>query len=155
MAMVALIDIDGVCANPGNRIAFINPSNKAELGPDWKPDWDSFFDAMAEDKPIIPVRDFLWAIEFKYHIVYITGRPHSHREVTLEWLQANTFPRGMLVMRASKDHRPDYKVKRELYEKVVIPFCGKADLVLEDRDQVVEMWRELGLLCLQPCKGNY
>jgi hypothetical protein len=151
--MIALIDIDGTIADLSHRLAWIRGVD--EGGKKVPPDWDNFFDAMDKDQPIWPVVYMVQTLRIRYNICYLTGRPVSHREITLKWLQSNSLPLGMLVMRATGDYRPDYVVKKELYEKIVIPFLGKADIVIEDRDQVVEMWRSLGITCLQPCKGSY
>lgn len=53
------------------------------------------------------------------------------------------------------DNRKDSIVKRELYEKYIE---GKylIRFVLDDRNQMVDMWRnELGLKCLQVAEGNF
>lgn len=151
--MIALIDIDGVVADCSHRLHFITKAVDAPL--DWRVDWKGFFDAMGGDAPIHSVIKLVRAISQIYDITYLTGRPQSHRDLTLQWLRENKLPLGNIVMRSSSDHRPDYQVKEELYKDYVIPFIGVADIVIEDRDQVVEMWRSLGLTCLQPCKGSY
>jgi hypothetical protein len=151
--MIALVDIDGVLADCSQRLPWIRGIDLH--GKPVAPDWDTFFNEMPTDKPITPIVKLVKVISHDYLIAYLTGRPVSHREQTVEWLRDNGLPLGMLVMRKTGDHRPDYVVKRELYEGIVIPFLGKADIVIEDRDQVVEMWRSLGLTCLQPCKGSY
>ena len=54
-----------------------------------------------------------------------------------------------LVMRKTGDYRKDSIVKREMFEEHIE---GKYNVlfVLDDRNQVVDMWRkELGLTCLQ------
>lgn len=174
--MIALIDIDGTIADCFHRLKFIQPkfccatcgeypnpgehecnrhSFRTTLVEKYDPDWTAFFNAMDKDAPIHSVIKLVRAISQIYDITYITGRPMSHRDVTLNWLRENRLPLGNLVMRATGDHRPDFEVKEELYNDYVIPFIGVADIVIEDRDQVVEMWRAMGITCLQPCKGSY
>lgn len=60
----------------------------------------------------------------------------------------------MLFMRKDGDFRPDWEVKKEIYEKEL---KDKYEIlgVFEDRTQVVQMWRSLGLTCYQVCEGNY
>lgn len=65
------------------------------------------------------------------------------------------FPEGDLIMRKSGDRRPDTIVKAELYKGEVVAQRGEAKLVVEDRKAVVEMWRALGILTLQPKDGDY
>jgi hypothetical protein len=58
-------------------------------------------------------------------------------------------------MRAEKDNRKDSIIKRELFDKHIRDKYH-VDFVLDDRDQVVRMWRrELGLTCLQVNYGNF
>jgi hypothetical protein len=82
-------------------------------------------------------------------VVFISGREDRCRHETLMWLHehANVFE-PPLLMRKTGDHRPDNIIKREIYDAEI---KDKYDvvLVLDDRDRVVKMWRELGLTCLQ------
>jgi predicted kinase len=52
------------------------------------------------------------------------------------------------------DQRKDSIIKQELYEQHVL---GKFNVkfVLDDRNQVVSLWRELGLTCFQVNYGNF
>ena len=59
-----------------------------------------------------------------------------------------------LYLRADNDFRPDDITKRELYEQIVRDGF-KPELVFDDRDQVVKMWRELGLQCYQVRAGDF
>lgn len=57
-------------------------------------------------------------------------------------------------MRKTGDYRKDCIVKEEIYRKDIEPiydilFC------VDDRKQVVDAWRELGLTCLQCAEGNF
>lgn len=66
-----------------------------------------------------------------------------------------SIPYEALYIRKAKDFRKDAIIKRELYEAHI---KGRYDvlMVLDDRDQVVKMWRqELGLPCLQVDYGNF
>ena len=57
-------------------------------------------------------------------------------------------------MRAAGDNRKDAIVKRELYQRAVAGVYSIA-FVLDDRNQVVDMWRkDLGLPCFQVNYGN-
>jgi hypothetical protein len=57
-------------------------------------------------------------------------------------------------MRKYGDFRQDSIVKQEIYEQLIAPdydiLC-----VLDDRQQVVDMWREIGLTCLQVAPGDF
>lgn len=87
------------------------------------------------------------------------GRNLAARErLFVERLRAETRDLGLadieLHMRKTGDTRRDSTVKRELYER----HLAHRDVlcVLDDRDQVVRMWREeLGLTCLQVAYGDF
>jgi hypothetical protein len=51
-----------------------------------------------------------------------------------------------LFMRRAGDSRPDQVIKREILD--LIP-KDRVAYVLDDRQQVVDMWRAQGLTCLQ------
>lgn len=88
-------------------------------------------------------------------IVYASGRDGSCREATLAWLAAHVGVDGPLYMRAAGDNRKDSVVKRELYDQHIRGRYNVA-FVLDDRNQVVDLWRhELGLVCFQVAEGDF
>lgn len=87
-------------------------------------------------------------------IVVMSGRDSSCREATIEWLRNNFIPCTQLIMRNVGDNRKDSIVKKELYESYIKDRYNVL-AVFDDRDQVVEMWRSLGLTCLQVDYGMF
>jgi hypothetical protein len=89
-------------------------------------------------------------------IIYMTGREECWRQQTetFLWRKQHYCPPGPLHMRATGDHRKDWIVKSELFDQHV---RGKYDVLfaLDDRNQVVNMWRALGLTCLQVAPGDF
>lgn len=57
-------------------------------------------------------------------------------------------------MRPEGDIRKDSIVKREIFENYIRDYYN-IQFVLDDRNQVVEMWRSLGLKCLQVAEGDF
>lgn len=57
-------------------------------------------------------------------------------------------------MRTARDDRKDEVVKCELYDREIKPHF-EVLCVLDDRDQVVRMWRAVGLVCLQVAPGDF
>lgn len=144
---ILICDIDGVIADLKHRLHHIEekPAN-----------WDGFFEDCDGDAPMVPVIEFLRVVRQTFEIAYITGRPKRVRDKTTAWFRKNDVPwqEGMfLLMRNDGDHRQDHIVKWELFNEWIDP--KRVYAVLEDRDQVVAMWREKGLLCLQNKKGDY
>lgn len=89
-----------------------------------------------------------------YEIIFVSGRPEEYRKVTQEWFSEHNFGTHKLFMRKTGDFRKDSIVKEEIYRSAIEPefnvlFC------IDDRKQVVDMWRSIGLTCLQCDEGNF
>lgn len=112
------------------------------------------------DRPKTNIIDIVKRFHNTHHILIVSGRQDSCKDATLEWLHKHgVIPsdntKFSLMMRATGDNRKDSIVKREIFDNFI---NGKfnVDFVLDDRDQVVEMWRgELGLTCLQVNYGDF
>ncbi len=92
-----------------------------------------------------------------YHIIYCSGREDSCRNQTEDWLVSNELPLGgihKLLMRKAGDHRKDCIVKQEIFD-TEIRNNYNVQFVLDDRNQVVQMWRRLGLQCWQVADGDF
>jgi len=89
-----------------------------------------------------------------HDIIVLTGRDAVCREETEEWLERNGIEYKELLMREEGDNRKDAIVKKEIYEnRIKGKYC--VEYILDDRDQVVDMWRSLGLTCLQVDYGDF
>lgn len=132
-----MFDIDGTLALRGDRGQF---------------EWG----AVDVDRPNGPVLHVARALHRDgWSIVYLTGRSEEARALTEVWLDRHVGVPGPVFMRALRDYRRDTIVKRELYERHL---AGRYDvqIVFEDRDQVVAMWRtEIGLVCFQVAPGDF
>jgi hypothetical protein len=135
-----ICDLDGTLALLGNRSPFET-------------------EGLEEDLLNHPVANILevYAHQSLYpiDIILLSGREERFRAGTEEWLKKHAITNYvMLLLRKDKDFRKDYVIKKELYEKHI---KGKYDVlfVLEDRDQVVRMWREINLTCLQVAYGDF
>lgn len=92
-----------------------------------------------------------------YFPLFVTGREDTYREATMKWLRRNLnmgIGTYALFMRPAKNYAPDSSIKAEIYEKNIrgqyeVLFC------VDDRQQVVDMWRGLGLTVLQCDVGNF
>ena len=135
---VVLCDIDGTLALRGDRAPHDHDSSMED----------------AVNWPVVMVCNALYASGLG--VVLMSGRDECYRAVTEYWLGAHGLLKYRLdlIMRAEKDNRPDEIVKRELYERHIKPRY-EVVAVLDDRNKVVKMWRELGLLCLQVQEGDF
>lgn len=87
-------------------------------------------------------------------VIYMSGREDFCREKSQDWLIKHNLFQGFLYMRPTGDHRKDVVIKKELFDQHIkgvyfVDFC------LDDRDQVVKLWRDLGLSCLQVNYGDF
>ncbi len=107
-----------------------------------------------------PVRDIVWReLEVGTEVVFLSGRTEECRQDTLTWIAqqfVGLLPRfGIeLHMRAEGDKRQDRVIKSELFDAHIRDRYDVA-FVLDDRDQVVQLWRSLGLACFQVAPGNF
>lgn len=88
-------------------------------------------------------------------ILFTSGREEKFREPTERFLREHLpgIPYE-LHMRQTGDMRKDAVIKREMFDKEI---RGKWNVlfVLDDRDQVVDNWREMGLHCFQVAPGAF
>ena len=153
------VDIDGTIADISHRVHHI--TSRDDTIATKTTDWDAFYEAISEDKPIQPTIDIVRALWKKgYQIILITGRDAERRNLTILWLLEHKVPWDVLLMRPIGDHRPDVKIKREWLKKMQdgeLTFQGAAvpKIVIEDRQKVIDMWREEGLIALQCDVGDF
>lgn len=106
-------------------------------------------------------------IDMGIMILFVTGREDidNCKELTTKWLEDNfceqytqkmsgKSPKWELIMRKNGDHRSDDVTKKELYNNSIKDYWNIL-CVFEDRDRVVKMWREEGLLCNQVYYGDF
>ncbi len=136
-----LVDIDGTVAQMDGRRPF---------------DWHR----VGEDRPKWNVINLVKSLKnHGYRIIFFSGRDGVCHADTSAWLTRHfgwhENAGFQLFMRAEKDQRKDSIVKKELFGRHI---QGKyfVEMVIDDRDQVVAMWRkELGLTCLQVDYGDF
>lgn len=145
--MDILVDIDGTLADCTHRLHHIQKRPK---------DWDSFFAATADDRPIMPVIAMVSCMRAHpgHTLIFCSGRPEKTREATVAWLRRHGLPTKPLYMRADGDHQDDQHLKRQLLARI------RADgfdpiLAIDDRKRVVDMWRAEGLICAQVAEGDF
>lgn len=143
MKQIVIVDIDGTLANVDHRLRFVQQEKK---------DWKTFFDQMVNDEVNEWCKTFIKLHRGMGFDVYLfTGRPETHREQTEWWLKKHDIKYDSLEMRRKGDFRPDTVVKSEMLHEVFdTPEARERILyIVDDRQSVVDMWREQGLTCLQ------
>ena len=109
-----------------------------------------------QDLPNMPVVNMVRNYhQLGYKIILASGRENTFKPQTVAWLERHGVEYVLLVMRAAGDFRKDAIVKREIFETHIE---GKyfVELVLDDRNQVVDLWRnDLQLPCFQVYYGDF
>jgi predicted kinase len=132
-----LVDVDGTVALTGDR----SPYDMTRV---------------ALDQPNHLVITAIRAMHHAGHaIVYCSGRTDDARQATADWLDTHVgLPYAALHMRAVGDTRKDSVVKREIFDLQIRRNWNVVG-VFDDRNQVVRMWRDLGLTVFQVADGNF
>ena len=145
-----VFDLDGTLADIAQRLHFLKTNKK---------DWDGFFSAIPSDEPIQPLVDLVITL-LKVNektVLFATSRPERTREDTEAWLLKHGIKadfQSCLFMRPDGDQRPDSIVKREILARM--RNAGfEPKLVFDDRQSVVDMWREQGIRVAQVAPGDF
>ena len=139
-----ICDIDGTISDQSHREHFAREK-----------EWDQYHEQCELDPPILPILCIINGLSAKYSIAFITGRPEKYRDETVKWLGRHLVNLDYaLHMRKEGDYRHDFTIKQEIFLE---QFSDRKVLfALEDRNQVVNMWREeVGITCLQVAKGDF
>jgi hypothetical protein len=145
---IIVCDVDGTIADCNHRRPHLYETPK---------NWDAFNSKMGLDSPVTPL---VYLINFIKRaakdgvLLIVSGRDAEHEETTRAWLSRHDIAYDRLYMRPLGDRRDDQIIKQEILTQIIQDF-GKPDIVFEDRDRVVEMWRSNGILCAQVAPGNF
>lgn len=112
------------------------------------------YDKCDTDLVNVPVSELLHGLYGRYGVIYLSGREDTAKKKSHEWLDRHNCPPGPLFMRKAGDFRKDYIVKYELFNEHIRNNYNVL-FALDDRDQVVKLWRDMGLTCLQVAYGNF
>lgn len=142
-----ICDLDGTLFNIDERLKYIQGEKK---------DWDGFFseDAIKTDKPQEWCVELLHgAISRGHQVVFVSGRNEVAGTITRTMLDDLGFHASELIMRPADNREEDFKLKESFYEELLAD--REILFVVEDRKQVVDMWRSKGLVVLQCDAGEF
>ena len=142
-----IFDVDGTIADCEHRRHFVETQPA---------DWKSFKEHTDMDTPVQWVCDIAKRhIAIGDDVAFFSARNESQRGVTetqiSEWI--GDGHKG-LFLRPDGDFRPDEEFKSDLADKFE-EFGGKIDIVFDDRNKVVDMWRARGTTCVQVADGDF
>ena len=78
---------------------------------------------------------------------FVTGRPEDYRERTEKWLNEHVnLTNFTLIMREKKNYESDLSLKKRILKDSL----SDLDIlkVYDDREELIQMWREAGLECV-------
>lgn len=141
-----IFDVDGTIADVEHRRHFVNGNN----------DWDSFRKETVNDTPVQWVCDIAKRfIAQGDDVAFFSARNESEREITekqiSQWI--GDGHKGVFL-RPNGDYTPDDEFKSALADKF-IDMGGKIDLIFDDRQKVVDMWRAKGFTVVQVADGDF
>jgi hypothetical protein len=131
-----IVDIDGTLAKMNGR----GPFEWARVGEDL---------CKEQIKDIVNIY-----YDNDYTVIIFSGRDGICRPQTEQWLKDHNIHYNALYMRPAGNNEKDSIVKERMYRQYIEPYLD-VQFILVDRDQVVKMWRDLGLTCLQVDYGNF
>lgn len=144
-----MVDVDGTLANNEHRQHFLDVKPK-----DWKNfKYNAFYDTTYPD--------IVWLVKTLHEagntILIVTARTEDEREITARWLDevaglGDIYDK--MYMREEKDYRDDNIVKAEILEQIRKDGYDPT-IVIDDRNRVVKMWREVGITCLHVRDGCF
>lgn len=144
---VVIFDLDGTLSDPSHRLHFVKGKKK---------DFDSFYAGVSGDSPkenIIQIyRQFAHSYEYPfdpYEMWIVSGRSDIVRKETEKWLREHGIVYHQLIMRKHGDYTHDATLKRSWLNSGILPPKERILCCFDDRQRVVDMWREEGLTCLQ------
>lgn len=142
-----IIDIDGTLSNPEHRLHHLSGEK----------DWKAFHGAMGEDPPVEAIAQ-LARIMYRASeaglgidaVLIVTARHDDplYERLTREWLELHDIPYHRLYMRRDSDTRRDHLVKRDILQQI-LDDGYEPILAVDDRPEVVRMWRDHGITTLQ------
>ena len=108
------------------------------------------------DTPIAHVCDIAKRfIKSGDHVAFFSARNESEREITEQQISKwiGDGHKG-LFLRPNDSYEPDEVFKANLADKFE-ELGGKIDLVFDDRNKVVDMWRNRGTTVVQVAEGDF
>ncbi len=158
MTALYIFDLDGTLALCDHRRPILEDLSNPNR-------WDDFYRACVDDKPNRPIINILEALcayaDEPADFLIFSGRSELVRPGTIFWLQHNAYVgfhhfNSRLFMRPLNDFTPDDVLKHQFYETVLNDEDKKRlECVFDDRQKVVDMWRSMGVTCLQVAPGDF
>lgn len=154
MKPLYIFDLDGTLALIGHRRHILERDSRDK--------WRHFYAACDKDMPNDPVIATMERLRHAGAEVWIfSGRSDEVRGKTVAWLAQHTsfmtsdLEGPMLTMRAEGDYTADDVLKKQWLDGMLHDDRQRLVATFDDRDRVVQMWRENGVACFQVAPGEF
>lgn len=159
MKPLYIFDLDGTLALIHHRRHYVEREREQQ-------NWKGFFLACSGDLPNEPVIKVMESLRRFADIWIFSGRSDEVRALTVEWLVKHTSfassdfdsafgIRDILTMRREGDYTPDDTLKQSWLNSMLDEDRKRLVAVFDDRDRVVNMWRDNGVACFQVAEGEF
>lgn len=114
-------------------------------------------EGMLNDKPYTDIINLIDCYSCKYdlEILILTGRHKGEElEATKKWLYKNSFYYSEIFANEPNDYSKAAIYKEKVYEELIKPNYDVV-MVFEDNNACVQMFRDKGLIVLQPQNSDY
>ena len=145
---IVIFDLDGTLANIDKRRTLATKNGKMN--------WNVFFnpdniDLDTPNQAVINMANILYSQDY---IIYIlSGRSDKTHQATIARLDKHKVNYDLLIMRPQNQlYKKDSDLKQSWLDTI-----GKdrVSMVFDDRQQVVDMWRQNGLPTFQVADGDF
>lgn len=142
-----ICDLDGTLCNIDHRLPRVRGEGKKN--------WPMFFAGIKDDGLNAWCSGILRGFaDRQSKIVLCSGRSDDYRKQTSAWLNRYDVQYVNLFMRQANDYRRDDIVKEIILDFEILTRYTPY-IAIDDRQQVVDMWRKRGIICLQCAKGDF
>lgn len=173
MTPLYIFDLDGTLALIDHRRPILADKSNSNR-------WDDFYRACVDDEPNVQVIFLLrhlicnlgkWreGVHCTSDVYIFSGRSDLVEVQTRQWLAYYCYPVyaalfkmpgfedsvSRLLMRPHGDSTPDDILKKKWYDELSDHDKQRLVCVFDDRQKVVDMWRSIGVTCLQVARGDF
>lgn len=148
--LTVIFDLDGT-------LALIDTRRELAAKLNGKIDWKTFFNPenIKLDEPHFPVIAAFQAMKAAGHRVGIfSGRDSISRVETEQWLSQFGIQPDFLRMRPQQSFTKDDILKKQWLDEEM-EMGHNILCTFDDRDKVVKMWRDNGIVCFQVAPGDF
>jgi hypothetical protein len=143
-----ILDIDGCLVNSEHRLQHLLDGDRET------------YNRLHPQDTAIPAGRYIYTLLKSFghcDLLFVTGRQEDAREFTLAQLSAalgSEVEDWQLLMRPVGDDRHDTILKPWLIEEAGWSL-DKILMAIDDRDSIVQMWRDRGVTCWQTQPGSF